>query len=121
MSIDRSPFQEVHERGMTLGSLVADGDTVSILKLDYCRDYFVYSNTHGHMMTWTMTIEEAIAIGQKWLIGQLSAHEKLAVYAELARFAAKPAIAESCAGRDRRSQPPLRLLLEDELGEDPGT
>jgi len=49
---------------MNLGPLVTGGDTVSILKLDYCRDYLVYSNTHGHMLTWTMTIEEAIAIGE---------------------------------------------------------
>jgi hypothetical protein len=91
---------------MNLGPLVAGGDTVSILRLDYCRDYLVYSNTHGHMLTWTMTIGEAIAIGEKWLIGQLSGHEKLAVCAELARFAGKPAVPEPCAERDHRSRPP---------------
>jgi hypothetical protein len=83
MNVNWAPFQKLHARGFTLGPLVTGGDTVSILELD---EYFVFSAFEAAELTaWAGTMEEAMVIGEDWLMAKLSAHEKLAVYAERAR------------------------------------
>jgi hypothetical protein len=84
MNVNWTPFRKLQARGMRLGPLVVDGDTVSVLELG---EYFVFSAIDAAELTaWVGTLEEAMVIGEEWLMAKLSAHERLAVHAERARL-----------------------------------
>ena len=68
MNVNWTPFRKLQARGMSLGPLVVDGDTVSVLELG---EYFVFSAIDAAELTaWVGTLEEAMAIGEEWLMAK---------------------------------------------------